>query len=226
MHGAPKQTQCNERLCAPLSETRTKHPLFIATCPTKEDATAIMRRQLFFSHTHRADDLGRPTHARTRELAREMRGRGYTTWIDESEMLGDVDASMASGIDEAMAILVCVTREYVVKVNESARDPHTRDNCLSEFSYSQCRRKLMLPVIMEPCMLLTSTWPPGIVPMHLSNRMYVDASGDSLAEAARTLSKMLCAHGVHPSLRKAVNAPLSRRPRRTLGRKRVQVIKL
>ena len=75
------------------------------------------KKQLFFSHTWKRDKLDRDTHTRVYELARNLRKYGWTTWFDEEDMGGNIDAAMANGIDNADVILVCLTEEYCKKVN-------------------------------------------------------------------------------------------------------------
>ena len=67
-------------------------------------------------------------------------------------MGGNIDAAMADGIDNSEVIIVCLTEMYFKKVNETAKDPRQRDNCLKEWTYSNTRNKLIIPVIMEPCL--------------------------------------------------------------------------
>jgi len=157
-----------------------------------------MSKQLFFSHTWKQDNLGRETHKRVYELARNMRKYGWTTWFDEDDMAGNIDAAMASGIDNADVIIVCLTEMYCKKVNETARDPRKRDNCLKEWTYSNIRDKLIIPVIMEPCLYNMKQWPAGVVLLYLGSTLYIDATQDNLDSAIVAINKTLLTYNLYP----------------------------
>jgi hypothetical protein len=171
-------------------------------------------KQLFFSHTWRPDNLGRNNHTRVHELVKKMRNLGWTTWFDEEDMGGNIDAAMAEGIDHAEAILVCLTETYCKKVNETAKDPRKRDNCLKEWTYANTRNKLMIPVIMEPDLLNTNNWPPGIVSLYLGSTLYVNASNDDLNEPIESIEKFLSQATLYPKKKvKSLPAiPIQHRP--------------
>lgn len=158
-----------------------------------------INKQLFFSHTWRADLLGRDTHKRVHELVKKIREEGWTTWFDEEDMGGNIDAAMANGIDHAEAIIVCLTETYCKKVNETAKDQRKRDNCLKEWTYANTRNKLMVPVVMEPALLNISDWPPGVVSLYLSSILYIDASKADLMPAVKSITKFLSQQGLSPS---------------------------
>jgi len=154
----------------------------------------LSKKQLFFSHTWQSDKLGRNTHTRVYELAKMMKRCGWSIWIDEDNMKGNIDAAMASGIDGSDAVIVCLTENYCKKVNETARDPRKRDNCLKEWTYANTRNKLMIPVIMEPTLLSLNNWPAGIVSLYFGSTLYVNASMDNLKRPTIELIKQLGQH--------------------------------
>ena len=156
-------------------------------------------KQLFFSHTWQADKLGRDTHARVYQLAKLMERYGWSIWIDEDNMKGNIDAAMASGIDGADAVIVCLTENYCKKVNETARNPRKRDNCLKEWTYANIRNKLMIPVVMEPELLVLNNWPPGIVSLHFGSTLYINASMNGLHYPTFELIKQLKQNHLHPN---------------------------
>ena len=158
----------------------------------------MIKKQLFLSHTWRLDNLNRHTHQRVNSLAEGLRKYGWTTWFDEDDMIGNIDAAMAAGIDNCDCVLVCLTEEYCKKVNQSARDPYLHDNCEKEWNYAINRDKLMLPIILESSMLNTSKWPPGVVPLYLSSILYVDASKEDLSSAIKEINKRLLAYNIIP----------------------------
>ena len=106
-------------------------------------------RQLFFSHTWSRDKLDRDNHKRVYELAKKLQMCGWSVWIDEDDMIGNIDAAMATGIENADAIIVCLTSTYCIKINETAKNPRLRDNCLKEWTYANTRNKLItVPIII------------------------------------------------------------------------------
>lgn len=166
--------------------------------------------QLFFSHTWRPDKLGRNTHERVKELVHRIHKLGWSTWFDEYNMIGNIDASMAAGIDNCECVIVCLTETYCLKINETARNPRKRDNCHKEWNYACNRDKLMIPIIMEPYMLDTSQWPSGVVPLHLGSTLYLDASNDDvLDKCIDDLNKMLLHYSLTPN--KMLNKPVLKR---------------
>ena len=158
----------------------------------------MKNKQLFFSHTWKPDNLNRNTHCRVYEMVKKLRDNGWTTWFDEEDMGGNIDAAMAEGIENADAILICLTETYCKKVNETAKNPRNRDNCLKEWTYANMRNKLLIPVIMEPCLLDMSNWPPGIVSLYLGSTLYINASDDDLSDAIIDSNKFLLNNDLVP----------------------------
>ena len=176
---------------------------------------AGQRKQLFMSHAWSKDTHDRCTHARTKRLSGALRAAGWTTWFDEDDMFGNIDAAMAAGIDGADVVLVCLTRAYCTKVSAAASDMRTRDNCLKEWSYAHNRQKLMVAIVMEPCMRSPADWPPGVVAMHLGGLLYVDASGDDVDDYALQICRMLEKLGVSKPrvpFRRTPRHPMTYRP--------------
>merc|ERR1712093_935202 len=114
-------------------------------------------------------------------------------------MHGNIDAAMASGIDEADVVLVCLTDAYCKKVNDTAKDPRKRDNCLKEWTYANTRDKLMIPIVMEPCLLSISDWPPGVVSLYFGSTLYIDATPDDLENAVIAINKRLRTYNLTPA---------------------------
>lgn len=159
------------------------------------------RKQLFFSHTWHCDNLGRDTHQRVHELVKKIRYKGWTTWFDEEDMGGNIDAAMAEGIDCADAVILCLSETYFNKVQETAKDPRKRDNCLKEWTYMNTRNKLIIPVIMEPCLQDVKNWPPGIISLYLGSTLYIDASND-FDKAIESIHKFLYQESLQPDITK------------------------
>ena len=169
--------------------------------------------KVFLSHTWKPDQLDRPTHERVIQVRDALIRWNIASWLDQDEMVHDIDNCMATGIDASDVVIVFLTREYVVKVESAASNPSQRDNCYKEFSYAQSSCKVILPVVFEPCMRSVSMWPNGIVKMHLGSNMYIDGAESSPSKIARDISVMLrrSRHTIH-----TICSPrrLSRRPSR------------
>ena len=159
----------------------------------------LSQKQLFFSHTWQIDKLGRDNHKRVYNLAKKLEKCGWTIWIDEDDMNGNIDAAMADGIDNAEAIIVCLTESYCIKVNETAKDPRKRDNCLKEWTYANVRNKLMIPVIMEPCLSSITNWPPGVVSLYFGSTLYINGAKEDLNFTTISLTKMLEQYKLQPA---------------------------
>ena len=155
-----------------------------------------MKKQLFFSHDWRIDSQGRNNHERVRTIVKKIQKYGLTTWFDEEDMNGNIDAAMADGIENSDAVIVCITETYCNKINNASRDSRIRDNCLKEWTYAQARNKLLIPLIMEPNMLNTSQWPPGVVSMYLASTLYISAIHDDDNMTIIALIKMLELNGI------------------------------
>lgn len=156
----------------------------------------IEKKQIFFSHTWRPDKLGRDNHERVKTLVKKIKCLGWSTWFDEEDMKYNIDVSMSDGIENCEAVIVCLTETYFKKVNETARNPRSRDNCLKEWTYSTTRNKLIIPIIMEPCLKDMSKWPSGIITMYFGNLLYIDASDDNLNSAIISLDRILKDNGL------------------------------
>jgi len=156
-----------------------------------------MKKQIFFSHDWRIDSEGRNNHKRVYNIVKQIQKSGYTTWFDEEDMAGNIDAAMADGIENADAVVICITETYCNKVNNASRDLRVRDNCLKEWTYANARNKLMIPIIMEPKMLNTYKWPPGVVSMYLASTLYINATKDDDKIAIFGLIKILEINGIN-----------------------------
>ena len=151
------------------------------------------------SHTWNIDNLNRNNHERVLEFSKKLNNCGWSTWIDEENIIGNIDAAMADGIDNSEAMIICLTESYLLKVNESARDQYKRDNCLKEWTYGNARNKLMIPVIMEPLLLDTKNWPPGIISLYFGATLYIDATKDNLNNSVIHIHEVLQKYNLKPN---------------------------
>lgn len=162
---------------------------------------------LFLSHSWDTDRRGRCTHDRVRELKGALARFGWKLWFDEEKLLlgTNIDSEMASGIKNADAVCICVTRSYIEKINAQ------NNNCAKEWNFAQAINKRILPLIFEEEMLDIRNWPAGVATMYMSNTFYIDCSGDDLILTAEKLSKMLALLGLKPRLASTWSWPLARR---------------
>jgi len=121
-------------------------------------------------------DLGQDNHARVALINKGLQGLGLTTWFDTERLTGNIKDQMASGIDNASVIIVCITKRYCEKV---AQKQNAEDNCKLEFQYSALRKTSakMVAVVMEQRMSKSSDW-EGAVGFVLGTQLYVDMWGD------------------------------------------------
>jgi hypothetical protein len=159
-----------------------------------------MQKQLFFSHDWRIDTMGRNNHKRVHALVKKLQNYGYSTWFDEEDMNGNIDSAMADGIEQSEVVIICITETYCNKINNASRDSRIRDNCLKEWTYANARGKLMIPLIMEPNMLNTNKWPPGVMSMYLASTLYISAIKDDDNLTIISLIKRLEINGIKRQL--------------------------
>ena len=173
------------------------------------------------SHTWRYDEEGRSTHDRARSLKIALQSLGWNSWFDEDDMrAGNMDYAMSVGIENAQAVLICVTRKYLEKVNFGLRESCNRDNCATEWSCAVIRRKAMIPIIFESCMLDTSRWPCGPVATYLGSHRYIDASGDDWHAIATEVCCTLSSMSLFPRGQKPI---LEQRDKWNSSQRRLQV---
>ena len=139
--------------------------------------------RLFASHDWGRDNA---THHRVASVVRELAGRGFKVWFDETNMKGNILDAMCRGIEAADVVLVFITKNYMNKV-ASGRGT---DNVRREFMFAAHHPERLLPIRFDPD--LPATW-TGPLRMILGSSLYVDLSAptltakhyDELAEAIR-----------------------------------------
>ena len=93
------------------------------------DSTA--RYAVFLSHDWGSDGLNRSNHERVAAVNDALCAAGLTTWFDSDRMTGDINAAMTEGIDHSDTVVVCVTRNYLLKVCRMPRCPILTSNRLA-----------------------------------------------------------------------------------------------
>lgn len=164
---------------------------------------------VFLSHNWGNDKSGRDNHFRVSLINKELQGVGYQTWFDRDRMKGDLFEQMAQGIENTQSVIVCITQEYIDKVNSE----NAGDNCKREFNYAAIKKTSsnMVAVLMEREMCDTRKW-TGSVGLHLSSKMYIDMSGDLknktyLSQQMNRLKEELQFMGIRPTNSNNINMP-------------------
>lgn len=80
------------------------------------------KKDIFMSHEWGADQ---GVHRFVSRINKCLQDRGARTWMDESEMEGDMNEKMSRGIDDSRVVIVFVTKGYIAKVNSD----NANDNC-------------------------------------------------------------------------------------------------
>ena len=108
-----------------------------------------------------------------------LKAKGLVTWFDEEKLEGNVQEKMTRGIDNAQAVLVCITPRYMQKVSGD----NAGDNCKLEFGYASLRKTAskMLGAVVDPTVRDPTKW-TGPVGMVMGPQMYVDLSDPALFE--------------------------------------------
>lgn len=145
--------------------------------------------------------MGRDTHERVKQVCAGLKSHGWTTWFDEEDMAdtsGNIDSSMASGIEDCDAVIVFLTQAYIERVNHASRNPRSRSNCKKEWDYSHALGKIVLPVSFEPS-VRPWTGENGLISMHFASSLAVDGSGDDTAETVSAIDRSLSRLQLRPN---------------------------
>ncbi len=111
------------------------------------------------------------------KLCDSLRASGFTVWIDVEQMQGYLLERMAEAVENAFAVIICVSEKY-----------RTSSNCRSEANYSYELGRELIPVIVEKNYLPTGGW----LRLMISGRLYYQAHDDqSFQESAPRIIKLL-----------------------------------
>lgn len=150
-----------------------------------------MEYKIFLSHTWEKDEENRDTHKRVLEVKKELEKLGIKTWLDEDNIVHDIDGSMSMGINDCTAIIIFITKKYSNKVNHAANDPSCIDNCYKECIYAYNSKKPCIPVVFEKCMKSTKNWEPGLIKFYFGNRLYINGTGNDYNNIANEIVKLI-----------------------------------
>ena len=155
-----------------------------------------MNKQIFISHAWGVDEFNRDNHKRCIKLSNLLQKNGYTTWIDNNEMFGNIDSAIMKGINNCSIVLICLTEKYCNKINNAVNNQSPNDNCYKEWNYSLFKKKSIIPIIMENKMKEIFTTQDGVIQMYLSSTLFIDMS-ESFDEEFNLLCKTLKNLGVY-----------------------------
>ena len=85
----------------------------------------------FISYAWGTDSQGRWTRERAAVLSDALRERGLSSWFNTGQIRDNMMATACEAIDRADIVVVCLTEQYVKRVNAEADD-----RCRIEFLYS------------------------------------------------------------------------------------------
>lgn len=140
------------------------------------------KTHVFLTHDWGTDESGRDNHERVSRINDWLNNHNVVTWFDSQRMKGQIVQQMFRGIDNALIVLVVITKNYIDKVD--GKSPSGQgDNCLKEFSYADVQKTTasMLAIVHESRCRNTKTW-TGSVGV-LAGTLYCDNVDDDRFEA-------------------------------------------
>ena len=135
-------------------------------------------KDIFLSHAWGTDDNNRNNHTRVKNLSIQLQNKGYSVWLDENDLIGNIDNSIIKGISNSTVVLVCLTEKYCNKINNSVYHTSPNDNCYKEWNFCLFKQKKIIPVIMEKKMEEILLKNDGVIQMYLNNIMFINYYDD------------------------------------------------
>ena len=122
-----------------------------------------------------------------KRISEELERRGFTVWLDEVQMIGDIRDRMAQGIDSCDLCVVFVTASYPRKVNQG----DVRDNCKFEFmhAFRSLGAQKMITVVMEADMTNQRGW-TGTLAASIGGHLFADFSEDNPTKFAEGMAEL------------------------------------
>jgi hypothetical protein len=165
----------------------------------------MAKQQLFLSHAWGPDIYSRDNHARVVKLSKFLNLYGWTCWLDDNEIYDNIDYSIINGINNCQAVLICLTLSYFQKINKAVKNPAMRDSCLKEWTFATASNKILIPIIMEKCLLNKNNWPISIISLYFGYTFYVDLTNDNYMDNVKNLDKKLKRYKLAPVMYKTPN---------------------
>eukprot|EP01038_Epipyxis_sp_PR26KG_P008757 gene8757-11831_t len=175
LNTSSKETEASQDTQQQEQNGQTQQNLNVVIGSPKQTQPVILQTQCFLSHNWGDDVDGRDNHARVRRINEGLKNRGFITWFDEEQMVGDLRKRMTEGIENTLCVIAFITSKYREKVN--GKDE--RDNCKCEFSHAVHQRgpQNMIAVVMEEGMKNNREWKSELG-VALQNKLYIDSSSD------------------------------------------------
>nr|XP_002733037.1 PREDICTED: uncharacterized protein LOC100369074 [Saccoglossus kowalevskii] len=105
------------------------------------------------------------SQGRVQRIRRDLESRGYNVWMDVSGgMKEDIYDSMASAVEKASIVLICVSSKYKASTN-----------CMMEAKYAQDNSKKIIPLIVEKGVKFDG--PLGLI---CSGKLYFELWNDNI----------------------------------------------
>ena len=137
----------------------------------------------FLSHTWQRDLENRNNHERVTTFANALKKRGYSVFIDEVEMHGNIFNRMANAIENSTVFLTFLSQGYIDRVLSE-----DFNNCKYEFDIALPKNKKAMAVVMEvgkKSMPLNHVpnWPGKICGL-VGSELFIDYTVDENLESA------------------------------------------
>eukprot|EP00164_Ancoracysta_twista_P015917 GFYU01026497.1.p1 GENE.GFYU01026497.1~~GFYU01026497.1.p1 ORF type:complete len:330 (-),score=48.06 GFYU01026497.1:46-1035(-) len=176
------------------SEPRTDLPAAPVPPPPATSESTILplpagsKYHVFLSHDW---GINNHNHTRVSALNDELKTLGLVTWFDEERLSGDSAKEMAEGIDDALMVVVCITKAYEIKVSGNG-ERGDRDNCYLEFSYVSNTKNgsHVIPVLMDGGMRDVKAW-RGKLQMYVGGKLYIEYCDDVSMKATACAKSIL-----------------------------------
>jgi len=156
------------------------------------------KKQIFLSHAWGQDEEGRDNHQRVIQLANKLKSQGYTVWIDQEQIYGNIDKSIMEGIKNCDLVVFCLTDKYINKINNAVYNNIPSDNCYKEWSFTLFLKKQIIPIVMETSVRNNFLKDFGVIQMYLSNILYIDFSKNFEERSFLELTRNLRQHNILP----------------------------
>lgn len=151
-------------------------------------------KDIFITHNWGLDNQGRDNHIRCKMLAEQLILRGYTVWIDEKDMIKNIDYKIMEGISKSKIVLLCLTEEYCKKISNAINDQKINDNCYKEWNLILLNSKKIIPIIMEKNLMQNKI--SYIIQMYINSIFYIDMN-ESIDKNIDLLCKNITSYKVY-----------------------------
>ena len=127
---------------------------------------------IFITHNWGLDSHGRDNHKRCKLLAEELILRGYKVWMDENNIVKNIDNKIMEGISNSKIVLLCLTEQYCKKISDAINYQKINDNCYKEWNLILLNSKKIIPIIMEKDLIKNKN--SYVVQMYINSIFYID----------------------------------------------------